>query len=804
MRTSKLFVALAILLLAWNNLKAQKSAYYTLAEQAQLDRIKQAYLDKGTPEEWASRRVQSIFEDQRKVKTRTSAYGPTPVPGSIWLDRDSVTGAPNASHAHSFTPEEFVKDIFVKGGREVADQAIRNVTLISSTWQGSITDTWNNKGITGPFGGNAGTWASNDRELLYFDHGDTTTMVDTWDGMGQVKYFGIDKGFLLSTGPALKAEGNNNMMGTLHRGFKNWNIIGGGTPPPVNERDPDLSAIAAPLNIETLTSLEFDFKSFTDSVTFQFIFASEEFKEYSNESVNDVFGFFVSGPGLTDEWGNSGDTINIARYPDSTPISVNASNWGYRTTNSFSAYDPFGSTPVKLTPHYPGIGGSTDRSQNAIRPEYHVPVYDDVNEWLMEYNGHSIVLTAKAKLQKGVWYHMKLAIGNVDDDAWGSGVFLKAGSLDLGVPESNIPRPYVQTPYDSIYGWNSLYASCLNTIELSLDSSVSDQDIYVWSTGSGADFVFDTDSNMYFKDSIKYVLPANDSTMTIKFKVDDQVKNGSQVRFYSMLLGGKKDTTETFDLYAKSKTELQNFSLPTTNYAGKLEILSTNGSPYIQRSLNGGLTWEFARDPTTGKLKPFTKTQIANLAEQKNAFIIFREPNTCCTFDTIFIGSSVDPPVIQRTVLMPVISGAICDKIPGEYTVNSRDDFTFTITPTGNNVGLDLKVTTSRTLTPDSEGVIIKKNADGSYTVTIKQVQEPIQIYIDFATSNDTIAINKIWTNGNKLYIQKGNSELAQIYTISGSLVRSVNLNGEIETVELAKGFYIIKTDEYAQKVIIK
>lgn len=807
MKQNKFIFALLVCIV-WNGLQAQQqTTSLTLEKQVQLNRIKQSYIDKGIPEEWAERRAQRIFDNQQKIQTRTTTYASTPVAGSIWLDRDSVTGAPNASYAHNFTPEEFVKDIFVKGGREIADIAIRNVTFISSTWQGNTTNTWNNKGIMGPFGGNTGTWTSNDRELLYFDHGDTTTLVPAWNNIGSVKYFDIDKGFLLATGPGLKAEGNNVLVDGLDGGYADWTQLGGGTATAPNKRDPDLSPIAEAqsLDLETITSLEFDFRSFTDSVTFQFIFASTEYKDFSNSPFNDAFGFFVSGPGLTDEWGNSGDTINIARYPDGAPIAVNASNWGHRLSNSFSAYDPMGSTPVSETA-YIGVGGSIDDSPNAIRPQYHRPVYDDINEGLMEYDGHSIVLTAKAKLKKGEWYHMKLAIGNVSDDQYGSGVFLKAGSLDLGGLMSEVLRPYAQTPYDTVYGWNSLYAGCENTINLHFDKSVTDRNIYIHTEGTGADYVYDANSNKYFKDPVKYILPAKDSLLSVKFKVDDEVKNGSQVRFYSEIEGStEKDTTEIFSLYAKSKTEVVKYHKPTATYAGALEIQTTNGSPYIQRSINKGLTWEFARDTGTGEMKPFSKSQIANLASEEKAYIIYREPNTCSDNDTLYIGKAIGEPDVKRTVTMPTIPGAIVDKEPGKHTIISTDNFSFTITPTGNNANLQLVVTTSRTSIPDSEGVIILKNADGSYTVTIRYIQEDIEIYIDFATSNMAVGNNKIWANGNILYLQTSQTKQAQIYTIAGALVQTVNLTpAETAGIPLPKGFYIVAIDNSTYKVIIK
>jgi hypothetical protein len=69
--------------------------------------------------------------------------------------------------------------------------------------------------------------------------------------------------------------------------------------------------------LEALTSgpthdaaiLEFDFVTSAENLTFDFIFASEEYTEYVGSKYNDVFGFFISGPGL--------DNINLAVLPRS-------------------------------------------------------------------------------------------------------------------------------------------------------------------------------------------------------------------------------------------------------------------------------------------------------------------------------------------------------------------------------------------------------------------------------------------------------------------------------------------------------
>jgi flagellar motor protein MotB len=66
--------------------------------------------------------------------------------------------------------------------------------------------------------------------------------------------------------------------------------------------------------------LAFDFKADKDSVTLDFIFASEEYHDYVGSSFNDAFAVVVSGPGF-------GTGKNLAVLPGTTtPITVNSIN----------------------------------------------------------------------------------------------------------------------------------------------------------------------------------------------------------------------------------------------------------------------------------------------------------------------------------------------------------------------------------------------------------------------------------------------------------------------------------------------
>jgi hypothetical protein len=788
MKQIRLLYVILALLPAWNGLQAQQKTDRE-NEQVQLDSLTQFYRQAGIPEAQAAKRAQTVVRRQAAVRTRSGVYNTTPVAGSIWLDRDSITGAPSASHTHNFTPEQFVKDVFVKGGREIADEAIRNVTLISNTWSGSPSTTWNNKGYTGPFGGDAGSWTSPDRELLYFDHGDISSTIPGWDG-NPVPLFGIEKGFLLSTGPGLVAEGTNSSDGALWGGFATWADLHGGSVPASSERDPNLSPISSG-NIETFTSLEFDFRPFVDSISFQYIFASEEFPDYANSSVNDIFGFFVSEVNgaevLTDEWGNSGDTINIARFPNGQPVTINNSNWGYSWSyNSLS------------TPQW-----------DQVSPEYHVPVYAGAD--LMEYDGHSIVLTARARVTPGKWYHLKLAISNVVDGAYGSGVFLAAGSLDLGAPKSEIPRSYIKTDYDSIYGYSSLYASCVNQLSITFNPGTTGS-VKVWSRGSGANYAYDADGEVFFKDTVEYPITALDSALSIRFKVADNVPDGSSLYFFSQLSGSSKlDTSEVFTLYRKSTFAAEPFISPTVQYAGRLVITVTGGSPYIQRSLDGGQSWEFARDPVTGADVPFTTLQIQQIANRDSMYILYREPNTCCSFDSILVAyPSISKPAILRQVVIPHIPGASTEPAAGLHYVRSSDDFVFRVIPEPECRDWELCIRALRQFgeSEEDDGVTVVSDPDGGYTVQIKRIQENIRFVVTFLSPlTGTVPVEPaaVWSSGGRLHIRASEAGEVQVRSISGTLVRTLApAAGETVGLSLPPGFYLVTKGGKTCKIIIQ
>src|SRR6478609_7918096 len=68
------------------------------------------------------------------------------------------------------------------------------------------------------------------------------------------------------------------------------------TPPFRQEDDVDLFQITGK-KINDICIIEFDFVPLGPEIKFEYVFASEEYPNYVNTSFNDVFGFFLSGPG---------------------------------------------------------------------------------------------------------------------------------------------------------------------------------------------------------------------------------------------------------------------------------------------------------------------------------------------------------------------------------------------------------------------------------------------------------------------------------------------------------------------------
>jgi len=185
---------------------------------------------------------------------------------------------------------------------------------------------------------------------------------------------GFDEGVILSSGWAKDTIGpnsNDGMGRTLNTGG-----------------DPDLSALSGFPTFDR-TVLEFNVVPQSNTLTFDYVFGSEEYNEWVHSNFNDVFAFFVNG-------------VNCAHVPTTTqPVSINTVNGG----------NPFGSNP-----QHPEFYRNNDPNDPGAT----------INTGA---DGLTTVFTCTAAVNPGVNNHIKLAIADASDTIFDSYVFLRANSF---------------------------------------------------------------------------------------------------------------------------------------------------------------------------------------------------------------------------------------------------------------------------------------------------------------------------------------------------------------------------------------
>ncbi len=178
----------------------------------------------------------------------------------------------------------------------------------------------------------------------------------------------LPSGIILSTGNRSTAVGPNNSSsaGTAL-----------GTPGFV-----ELNGIAGSATYDG-ARLQFNFVPQSSTITFKYVFASEEYPEFVNSGYNDAFGFFINGPGY-------GGFTNLALVP-STSLPVTIDNINQLTNNQY----------------YLGNIGNQQ----------------------IQYDGMTRVLTVTAAVQPCQTYTLKIMIADGGDRFYDSAVFLGDNSL---------------------------------------------------------------------------------------------------------------------------------------------------------------------------------------------------------------------------------------------------------------------------------------------------------------------------------------------------------------------------------------
>lgn len=223
----------------------------------------------------------------------------------------------------------------------------------------------------------------------------TPSSIGEFDGTNT--NLGLDHGIVITTGTVLDQNGQG-PHGPNDQEDSGLNNPSGGYGP--------LSNLIGGIPTFNAAVLEFDFVPYSDSVKFNYVFGSEEYAEYVGSDYNDVFAFFIVGPGYP-------GMTNIALLPNQQPVAIN--NVHNAVTNQFGSFGPANAQ------FYVDNGTGNSAPQNSS------PTY-------IQYDGFTKVLTAKAEVQCGQTYHLIICIADAGDGIYDSGIFLEANSLSSDTP----------------------------------------------------------------------------------------------------------------------------------------------------------------------------------------------------------------------------------------------------------------------------------------------------------------------------------------------------------------------------------
>ncbi|WP_348798869.1 T9SS type B sorting domain-containing protein [Flavobacterium adhaerens] len=172
--------------------------------------------------------------------------------------------------------------------------------------------------------------------------------------------------------------------------------------------DPDLDK-ALGITSTNATVLEFDFVPLTNFISFNYIFASNEYQYYFPCEYSDGFAFLIKEAGSTEDY------KNLAVLPG-TSIPVSSQNV-HLLTNSYTDYY-----------------GITHSGCPAINESYFNGFNTPASP--INFSAQTIKLNAQSDVVAGKKYHIKLVIADDKEQYFDSAIFLEAGSfsskMDLG------------------------------------------------------------------------------------------------------------------------------------------------------------------------------------------------------------------------------------------------------------------------------------------------------------------------------------------------------------------------------------
>ncbi len=452
---------------------------------------------------------------------------------------------------------------------------------------------------------------------------------------------GISSGILLTSGQVANAVGPNNLTGA---GTDNGTV-----------GDPNLDNITS--STQDAAVLEFDVTPIGNSISFNYVFGSDEYPEYVCSNFNDVFAFFITGP---IPGGGTYNSQNIALIPSSTlPVAINTVN--------------------------PGVAGANSGGGSCTSLAFSTYYNNNTGGQAVQYDGWTDVFTAQAAVVPCQSYHLKLAIGDVGDGSFDSGVFLEGNSFNS---QGTTVSSAVVSP-----GYTSTFEGCVNgTFNITLPQPAIASTVLTYTITGTA-----TNGSDYATLPGTIGVPFGSTTVSIPLNpIQDGITEGVETVTINIInpCDGSIYSSATLNI-----TDVPDFSIsanPNPVCPGQL----------VQLNATGGYTYAWS---PPGQVSNATIANPTTNPTATNTYSVTATVGSCSSNGSVTVNVSslsVQTAVSPNTTICP---GTI-DTL-GAGASGGTTPYTFAWSPSSNLTHPDSAITTAI------------QNASGTYVITVTDAE---------------------------------------------------------------------------------
>ncbi len=450
--------------------------------------------------------------------------------------------------------------------------------------------------------------------------------------------------------------------------------------------------------------LEFDIVPKSDTLSFNYQFGSEEYRNAVCSIYTDVFAFFISGPGIV-------GTVNMATVPGTTiPVEINSVNNGGLGTVGGAAHV-----------HCTSLGAGSPFTMYYI---------DNTGGSFMSYRGYTTKFTASHVVTPCDTYHLKLSIVDAGNALYDSGVFLEGGSLKSGSFHfdhfDSVGTTIEGIPHSIVKGCNSATVEVLSTTVLTTAETLHFS--FGGSAVQGTDFTA-PDST---------IMPAGDTSIT--FNVSGIPTTIGGTKTLTIYLSGACGIIDSVNLNILD-TPTAMILTPDTSICGTSVLIRTTGT--------AGLT--YAWTPPTGLSSTTVPSPTATPASTTTYTMTATLPGSGCPpivrSITISVGS-VGVTMLTPDTTICAIGDSVHLRVGGLSTLVYSWSPTLGLSnPSIQNPTATPSVTTTYTVTASAPGTGCG-SATAHVTITVVNPMDSLLTHDTTICSGESFTIRDMGTTG--------------------------------------------------------